>query len=140
MPGLGPLNDCGEHVHLAVPRDVDTFHTIRHVRHRFPRPGHFSGDLADLAGYRVLEEVADQLGVSIGSCRMDECGRTLAHACHVPSQHKCTDAPRTTKSMHVVIEDLGLAHLWVLYPGNQEYPLTDTISALPLKQVSNIDI
>ena len=33
-------------------------------------------------------------------------------------EFKCTDAPRTTKSMHVVIEDLGLAHLWVLYPGN----------------------
>jgi len=55
-------------------------------------------------------------------------------------EFKCTDAPRTTKSMHVVIEDLGLAHLWILYPGNQEYPLTDTITALPLKQVLNIDI
>ena len=55
-------------------------------------------------------------------------------------EFKCTDAPRTTKSMHVVIEDLGLAHLWVLYPGSQEYPLTDAISALPLKQVFNIDI
>ena len=55
-------------------------------------------------------------------------------------EFKCTDAPRTTKSMHIVIEDLGLAHLWVLYPGNQEYPLTDTITALPLKQVFNINI
>ena len=54
-------------------------------------------------------------------------------------EFKCTDAPRTTKSMHVVIEDLGLAHVWVVYPGNQEYPLTDTITALPLKQVFNID-
>ena len=55
-------------------------------------------------------------------------------------EFKCTDAPRTTKSMHIVIEDLGLAHLWILYPGNQEYPLTDTITALPLKQVFRIDI
>ena len=55
-------------------------------------------------------------------------------------EFKCTDAPRTTKSMHIVIEDLGLAHLWVLYPGNQEYPLTDTITALPLKRVSSIEM
>ena len=32
-------------------------------------------------------------------------------------EFKCTDAPRTTKSMHIVREDLGLEHLWVLYPG-----------------------
>lgn len=55
-------------------------------------------------------------------------------------EFKCTDAPRTTKSMHIVIEDLGLAHLWVLYPGNQEFPLTDTITALPLKRVSGIEM
>ena len=55
-------------------------------------------------------------------------------------EFKCTDAPRTTKSMHIVIEDLGLAHLWVLYPGDQEYPLTDTITALPLKRVSGIEM
>ena len=55
-------------------------------------------------------------------------------------EFKCTDAPRTTKSMHVVIQDLGLEHLWVLYPGDQEYPLTDTITALPLKNIQNIEL
>ena len=54
-------------------------------------------------------------------------------------EFKCTDAPSTTKSMHIVIEDLGLARLWVLYPGNQKYPLTDTITALPLKMVRDIE-
>ena len=53
-------------------------------------------------------------------------------------EFKCTDAPRTTKSMHIVIEDLGLTHLWVLYPGDHEYPLTDTITALPLKNVGAV--
>ena len=42
--------------------------------------------------------------------------------------------------MHVVIQDLGLEHLWVLYPGDQEYPLTDTITALPLKNIQNIEL
>ena len=55
-------------------------------------------------------------------------------------EFKCTDAPRTTKSMHVVIEDLGLSHLWVLYPGDREYPLTDTVTALPLKSIHGLDL
>ena len=38
-------------------------------------------------------------------------------------EFKCSDAPKTTKSMHIVIDDLGLEHLWVVYPGELEYPL-----------------
>ena len=38
-------------------------------------------------------------------------------------EYKCSDAPRTTKSMHVVTKDLGLEHLWVLYPGKWSIPL-----------------
>ena len=55
-------------------------------------------------------------------------------------EFKCTDAPRTTKSMHIVIEDLGLECLWVVYPGDREYPLTDTITALPLKNIHNLEL
>ena len=55
-------------------------------------------------------------------------------------EFKCTDAPRTTKSMHVVIEDLGLSHLWVLYPGDREYPLTDAVTALPLKNIHDVEL
>ena len=53
---------------------------------------------------------------------------------------KCTDAPRTTKSMHVVTKDLGLEHLWVLYPGDQEYPLADAMTALPLKNIHTLQL
>ena len=53
-------------------------------------------------------------------------------------EFKCTDTPRTTKSMHVVIQDLGLEHLWVVYPGDMEYPLTDRITALPLAGVPTL--
>ena len=55
-------------------------------------------------------------------------------------EFKCTDAPRTTKSMHGVIKDLGLAHLWVLYPGDREYPLADAITALPLKNIRDVEL
>ena len=55
-------------------------------------------------------------------------------------EFKCTDAPRTTKSMHVVMKDLDLEHLWLLYPGDRAYPLTDGITALPLKNVGEIEL
>ncbi len=51
-------------------------------------------------------------------------------------EFKCTDAPRTTKAMHIAIDDLGLEHLWVVYPGSVRYPMTDRITAMPLVQVS----
>ena len=37
--------------------------------------------------------------------------------------------------MYIVADDLGLEHLWVVYPGELEYPLTDHITALPLRGV-----
>ena len=42
--------------------------------------------------------------------------------------------------MRTVIEDLRLAHLWVLYPGDRQYPLGDTITALPLKKVHELHL
>ena len=54
-------------------------------------------------------------------------------------EFKCTDAPRTTRSMHVVADDLGLSHLWVVYPGELEYPLADSITALPLGKLGTIE-
>ncbi len=53
-------------------------------------------------------------------------------------EFKCTDAPRTSKSMHVVTKDLRLEHMWVLYPGDRSYALTDFITALPLRDVGRI--
>ncbi len=50
-------------------------------------------------------------------------------------EFKYTDAPRTGRSMHIAIQDLGLAHLWIVYPGEHEYPLSETITAVPLKTI-----
>ncbi len=55
-------------------------------------------------------------------------------------EFKCADAPRTTKSMHSVSRDLGLQHLWVIYPGDLEYPLTEKITAVPLKKIREIKV
>jgi hypothetical protein len=53
-------------------------------------------------------------------------------------EFKCSDAPSTTKSMHTALRDLGLEHLWVLYPGRDRYPLHERITALPLPQLWDI--
>ena len=55
-------------------------------------------------------------------------------------EFKCTDAPKTTKSMHIALDDLKLEHLWVVYPGTRRYPLTEKITALPLKEIFQIEL
>ena len=64
----------------------------------------------------------------------------LRHGRRWGFEFECTDAPRTTKSMYVVTKDLGLEHLWVLYPGDQEYPLADAMTALPLKNIHTLQL
>ena len=54
---------------------------------------------------------------------------------HWGFEFTCSDAPRTTRSMHIVKDDVGLEHLWVIYPGDLEYPLGDAITAWPLKRI-----
>lgn len=53
-------------------------------------------------------------------------------------EFKHADAPAATKSMHQVIEDLGLRRLWVVHPGSAAYPLTDRIDGLPLASVPDV--
>ncbi len=53
---------------------------------------------------------------------------------------KYADAPATTKSMHVVMEDLGLAHLWVIYPGSRVYKLSEKITAWPLDRIAGLEL
>lgn len=48
---------------------------------------------------------------------------------------KYADAPGTTKSMHVALTDLGLAHLWVVYPGEKRYDLSEKITAVPSREL-----
>jgi uncharacterized protein len=55
-------------------------------------------------------------------------------------EFKCSDAPGTTKSMHIAIEDLKLEHLWVVYPGTLRYPLAEKITALPLREIHLLEL
>jgi uncharacterized protein len=53
-------------------------------------------------------------------------------------EFKFEDAPRMTKSMHVVIEDLDLEHLWVVFNGERRLSLGDKVSTLPLADVAAV--
>jgi len=54
-------------------------------------------------------------------------------------EFKYSDAPRTTKSMASALEDLGLDRLYVVFPGQQRFPMADRIEALGLSAVKNLD-
>ena len=51
---------------------------------------------------------------------------------------KLSDAPGTTRSMRVSLNDLELAHLWVVYPGDEAYPLDERISVLPVANIPDL--
>ena len=51
---------------------------------------------------------------------------------------KYTDAPGRKRSMQIAIDDLGLEHLWVVYPGDQQYGLDDKITVIPLDEIAQL--
>jgi uncharacterized protein len=48
---------------------------------------------------------------------------------------KFSEAPEVTRSMHVALQDIGLEHLWVVYPGDQSYPVHDRITVWPVSKL-----
>ncbi|MEK7394520.1 MAG: ATP-binding protein [Fibrobacterota bacterium] len=50
-------------------------------------------------------------------------------------EFKCTDAPRTTKSMRIALEELELEHLWVVHCGRERWPMDERITAFPLSEI-----
>jgi predicted AAA+ superfamily ATPase len=48
---------------------------------------------------------------------------------------KHTDSPEVTPSMRSALENLGLAHLYVVHAGEETFPLGPKITALPLRRV-----
>jgi len=52
-------------------------------------------------------------------------------------EFKYRDAPRMTKSIHSVLRDLNLKHLWIVYPGGEVYQLHEKVTVLPLAELAN---
>jgi uncharacterized protein len=54
-------------------------------------------------------------------------------------EFKLSDAPTLTRSMHISLEDLGLHHLWVVYPGSTSYRLHESVTAVGLDALDKIE-
>jgi predicted AAA+ superfamily ATPase len=52
-------------------------------------------------------------------------------------EFKYADNLKVTSSMKIALEDLKLDHLYVIYPGNHEFPLADQITARGLQVMTN---
>lgn len=48
---------------------------------------------------------------------------------------KRMDAPRMTPSIRAAVEDLGLEHLTVIYPGERRYRLSDQVEVMPMVEL-----
>lgn len=53
-------------------------------------------------------------------------------------EFKYSENPSTTKSMQIALADLGLDHLYVVYPGQHRIPLTESITASPLPDLLHL--
>ena len=51
-----------------------------------------------------------------------------------------TDAPGRKRSMQIAIKDLGLEHLWIVYPGDKKYALDNKITAIPIEETNQISV
>lgn len=53
-------------------------------------------------------------------------------------EFKFSDRPATTKSMRIALQDLALDHLYVVHPGEHEFPLDESITAMPLPRLVDV--
>ena len=52
---------------------------------------------------------------------------------------KYSQAPSLTPSMRFALRELSLKHLWVVYPGKEEYLLSRSITVIPLTGLNKIN-
>ena len=110
------------------------------------------GTLADLQSHPKLgaswegfaaEQIIDLLGAhdayywaTHGGAELDMLVRVAGKS--YGFEFKYADAPGTSRSMHVALNDLSLEHLWVVYPGHQEYALDSRISVIPIDSLPRL--
>jgi len=116
-------------------RDSGLLHTLLGIRERETRDGHpkrgasWEGFALDQTIQRLATRDAHFWGTH-GGAELD----LLVHegTRRYGFEFKLADAPGTSRSMRIALEDLGLDHLWIVYPGSEEYALDAKISAIPL--------
>ncbi len=51
---------------------------------------------------------------------------------------KFSESPRITPSMKIAVKDLELSHLWIIYPGQHDYPVETNISVHSLQNIARL--
>jgi predicted AAA+ superfamily ATPase len=125
-------------------RDSGILHALIEIKtyeqlQRHPHLGSFWEGFA-------LEEIIAACGAAPGECFF---WATQAHAeldlllmkngKRIGFEIKYTDAPKITKSMTIALEDLKLDHLVVIYPGKDNYSLSEKIIVCGLERVASGD-
>ncbi len=52
---------------------------------------------------------------------------------------KFSEAPKTTKSMRIAIEELRLDKLFIIYPGKHQYKVDHNITVFPLSDILDLE-
>jgi len=91
----------------------------------------------------AIEQIIGLLGTRDAYFWATHSGAELDLLVHLRSKRygfeiKYADAPGTNRSMRVVLHDLGLEHLWIIYPGKQEYALDARITVLPMDSLPGL--
>lgn len=53
-------------------------------------------------------------------------------------EFKFSEAPKVTRSMRIALDDLKLDRLWIIYPGEHQYPVDEKLEVWPLQQIPNL--
>lgn len=118
-------------------RDPGLFHSLQGIDtldalHNHPKLG------ASWEGF-ILEQILESWKISEPYFHAVHNGSELdlffqCEGRRVGVEIKWSDAPRRTRSMQVVIDDLKLHELKVIYPGTRTYAMGDKITAVPFAQ------
>lgn len=63
---------------------------------------------------------------------------TLSNGKRTGFEIKFSDAPSMTKSMHIAIKDLHLDQLYIIYPGEKKYLLSEDVMVIPLSAMQEV--
>ena len=117
--------------------------TLREAPH--PRPGHAHPKLGASWEGLALEHLLRVLRVELGEAfHWSTHGGAALDLLLVRGgqrwgfELKYADAPRTTKSIRVALDDLKLERLYVIYPAERDYALDDRIEVLALRNVARL--
>lgn len=123
-------------------RDSGILHSLVHIENneqlqRHPNLGAFWEGFA-------LEQVINALHVDSQDCyfwgthsQAELDLFVLKSGRRIGFEFKYSDSPRTTKSMHIALEDLSLDYLAVVYPGSQIFPIHEKIMAFGLDSIKS---